>query len=125
MKRESIFGLILAAIAIALFYLFNKKGLLHEGVSSSIITAQGTVIPDMVTGFPQYDTRIPATVPEAEAFALKPLDSLGNATQFPANPMKATCPIGYSKWNNAADGSTWCLPNSASGNPVNRNSFLI
>ncbi len=111
-KHGGIFGLILAAIAIAIFYFLNKKGLLHESVSSAIITAQGTVIPDITTGFPQYDTRTPSTVPLTEQFALKPLDSFGNATEFPKDPTRATCPIGYSKWHNAADGSTWCLPDT-------------
>jgi len=115
LKRESIFGIILAAIALALFYLFNKKGLLHESVSSKIITGAGTVVSAASTGFPQYDTRVPATVPETEAFAIAPIDSHGNVTQFPADPLSSTCPVGYSKWHNIADGSTWCLPNTGTG----------
>lgn len=119
MKREHIFAAILAAIAIALFYLFNKRGLLHESVSTTIgnvrISGAGTIASDPVTGFPVYDTRVSETIPESEAFAIPPLDSFGKATNFPTNPMNCTCPIGYSKWKNAADNSIWCLPDPGTG----------
>jgi len=118
MKRENIFGLALAAIALFLLWLMNKKGLLHESVSAKIggatVTTAGTILPDEF-GFPVYDTRYPSTVPETEAFAIAPIDTNGNITQFPKNPRGCTCPIGFSKWRNAADSSLWCLPDPTTG----------
>lgn len=119
MKREHIFAAVLAAIAIALLYLLNKSGLLHEAVSHKIggttVSAAGTIQPDPVTGYPVYDTTQPQTVPETEAFAVAPIDITGKITQFPANPFSATCPIGYRKWKNVADNSIWCLPDPGTG----------
>jgi|SRR2546429_3212818 len=114
MKRQGIFGLVIAALAVAILYLLNKKGMLHESVTSTIggVTSSGlgTILPDPQTGFPVYDTRYPSTVPPEEAYAIPPLDTDGNATQFPKNALGCTCPIGFVKWKNAADGSVWCLP---------------
>src|SRR5947209_5452613 len=107
MKRESIFGLVIAGLAGLILWLLNRKGLLHESVSSKLggvtVTTGNTITPDPATGFPQYDTSQPSTVPAAEAFAVKPIDISGpagpggNVTQFPTNPLTATCPVGYSK----------------------------
>jgi len=121
-KRETIFSLVLVAIALALFYLLNRKGLLHEGVMSKLgvatpldITPEGTITPDPSTGYPRYDTRVPSTVPMSEAFAIKPLDIYGTATEHPSDELRCTCPIGFDKWKNVADNSIWCLPSPGSG----------
>ena len=111
MKREHVFGLGLAILAAFILYLLSKSGLLHESVTSAIITPQSTVTSDPQTGYPQYDTRVGSTIPEQEAFAEPPLDTNGMATQFPKDILNCTCPIGYRKWRNVADGGIWCLPN--------------
>lgn len=110
MKRDHIFGLVLAAIALALFYLFHKSGLLHESVTASIITPQGTVTSNPQTGYPQFDSRSPATIPAARADAVAPIDTNGAITQFPKDVLGCTCPIGTQKWQDVSDGSVWCIP---------------
>ena len=122
MKREhgqSYFGLILAALALLLLWLFSKKGLLHESVTHTVggvtVTPSNTITPDPATGYPRYDTRFPETVPEAEAFAIAPIDVNGRITEHPSSPSRCTCPVGYDKWVNSADSSVWCLPTAGAG----------
>lgn len=116
--QETAGWVLLAGFGALLAYLLkNSSSLLHESVSSSIVTGAGTVTPDPATGVPQYDTSIASTIPEAEAFAIKPIASDGTLTQYPANPKGASCPIGYQLWHNAHDNSYWCLPVPGDVNP--------
>lgn len=105
-------GLGYALIAAALFLLWwlNKNGLLHESVSSKIITPAGTVTSDPATGFPQFDSNVASTIPANWTDAVAPIDEHGVITLSPSDPAKASCPIGTSPWRNAADGNYWCIP---------------
>lgn len=119
MKKEEknvLMGGALAALALGLMYLLSKGGLLHASVSADLLQpVPGTnVLPaDKLTGAPQYDSRSPATVPESEAFAIAPIDGplgQGQVTSSLIDPTRATCPLNYVLWKNAADGKYWCLP---------------
>jgi hypothetical protein len=116
MKDSQKVGLTVAGLAVLALYLLNKKGLLHEAVTTTIggvtVTPQNTILPDPVTGAPQFDSTIAATVPEQEAFAIAPIDSNGNITFTPSNPKGCTCPIGYILWHDAGSGRYECLPTS-------------
>jgi hypothetical protein len=107
-------GIGLAALGAILLALLHRKGLLHESVSIKVggvpISPQGTIPPDPITGAPQFDSTIPATVPEQEAFAIPPIDGNGNVTFDVTNPKGASCPIGYQLWKDAASGRYECLP---------------
>lgn len=105
MNQNREYGLFIAVVAAVLLWLLHKKGYLHEAVSAAILFPS-----QPGTGFPQYDTRNASTVPENEAFAIKPIDSLGKVTEHPGDPSKITCPVGYKQWHNVADDSYWCLP---------------
>lgn len=108
--REHGLGYGLVAIALFLLWWLNKNGLLHETVSSRIVTSSGTVVADPLTGFPQFDTNVPSTVPANIAEAVAPIDEHGVITNSPANPTKCSCPLGTSQWRNAADSTYWCVP---------------
>lgn len=104
-------GIIAGLIALLLYLLSKGNSLLHETVSASIVTGAGTITSDLVTGAPQYDTRIPSTVPEQEAFAVPPINADGSLNPHPANPATlAPAPVGYTLWHNVADNSYWYLP---------------
>lgn len=113
MTRERTLGIILAAGVAALLYMLSRSGLLHESVSAaidpSLLTPQGTVTPDPLTGRPRYDSRVPRTLPANIGTKIAPIDSLGVITSTPYIPAKATCPAGYQLWNDAADGTYWCI----------------
>lgn len=113
MTRERTLGIVLATAVAALLYMLTRSGLLHESVSAAIdptlLTPQGTVTPDPVTGRPRFDSRVPRTVPANYASKIAPIDSLGVITSTPYNPSKATCPAGYQLFNDAADGTYWCI----------------
>ncbi len=105
------FGLLLAGLAAILLWLLNRKGLLHESVVSKIITPQGTVLSDPLTGAPQFDHRIAATIPVNEEFAIAPIDGNGNVTFELKVPQRASCPQGYRLWHDAASpGRYECIP---------------
>jgi hypothetical protein len=108
--REHHLGYALVAIALFILWWLNKQGLLHESVSSSIVSAAGTVVADPVTGFPQFDPRVPSTVPTNIADAVAPIDVHGTITNSPANPALSSCPIGTSHYHNVADDTYWCVP---------------
>lgn len=104
------FGLILAGLAALLLWLLNRKGLLHEAVSANIITPQGTVLSDPLTGAPQFDHRVASTIPLNEEFAIAPIDGNGNVTFELKVPQRATCPEGYQMWKDVATGRYECIP---------------
>lgn len=109
-NHEGYFGLILAAIAVLVLWLLNKKGLLHESVTAGIITPQGTIT-SSVEGYPQFDATNTATYdPQKYALSVAPIDTNGQITNQPRNRTGATCPIGYSKWVDVVDNSIWCMP---------------
>jgi hypothetical protein len=110
MTEQHKFGLGMAALAALILYLLQKKGLLHESVSSTILSGSGTVLQDPVTGGPQFDQSIAASIPANEAFAVKPIAADGTVTWNPSDPRRATCPMGYTLWHNATDGSYECIP---------------
>lgn len=103
MKQEQIFGIALVSGAGILLYLLNKKGLLHESVSSRIVPSQEG------TGYPQFDSRDPSTIPSSISNSVYPLDNQGNATPNPKDPTKASCPSGFLLWHDIADDSYVCL----------------
>lgn len=108
--REHHLGYALVAAALFLLWWLNSKGLLHESVSSKIVTSAGTVLSDPVTGGPQFDPSAPSTVPANIAEAIAPIDGNGVLTNSPADPTKCTCPIGTTLWKNSADSTYWCVP---------------
>lgn len=110
MTREQQTGLFIVGGAALLLYFLSKAGLLHESVSSAIVSPENTVLSDPKTGFPQYDPRIPATIPAGEDFALRPISADGQVTEHPADPTTCTCPQGYSPYHNVQDDSYWCIP---------------
>lgn len=103
-------GLGLTGVAVFLLWLLNRKGLLHESVTAKIITSQGTVLSDPVTGAPQFDHTVPSTVPPNEEFAIAPIDGDGTVTFNIRQPRKASCPSGYQLWKDAASGRYECIP---------------
>lgn len=105
MTKNREYGLFIAIVAAVLLWILSKKGYLHEAVSAAVLFPS-----QPGTGFPQYDTRNVSTVPEQEAFAIKPIASGGSITEHPADPSGITCPVGYTPWHNVADDSYWCLP---------------
>lgn len=113
MSRERTLGIVLAVGVAALLYALTKSGLLHESVSAAIdptlLTNAGTVTPDPLTGRPRYDSRVPRTMPANTDSKVPPIDSLGVITSRPYDAKKATCPAGYTLWNDAADGTYWCI----------------
>lgn len=111
-KQQTTGWVLLAGFAALLAYLLkNSSSLLHESVTAGIVTPQNTVKSDPMTGLPQYDSRIPATVPANEEFAQAPLNTAtGTGDNHPASAALAVCPIGYQLYKNAADGSLWCIP---------------
>lgn len=113
MKREGYYGMGLAALAAFILYWLNKKGLLHESVSASIITPNGTVQSQAGTGLPQYDVRDSRTIPDGEDFAVNPISSMGVVTQHPSDPNKASCPQGYTLYHEVSTDSYLCIPDSA------------
>ncbi len=105
--NTSVVVLVLVAI---ILYLLSKANLLHESVTSGIVTPQGTVTPDPVTGAPRFSPSNPATLPaNYPVNVVAPIDGLGNITTNPADPRKATCPAGYQLWQNADSGAYWCI----------------
>lgn len=108
--REHHLGYALVAVALFILYWLNKNGLLHESVTSSIVTAAGTVTSDPATGFPQFDPNVASTIPANISAAVAPIDINGVVTNTPADPSKCSCPIGTSQWHNAADNTYWCVP---------------
>ena len=104
------FGLALAGLAALILWLLNRKGLLHESVSARIITPQGTILSDPLTGAPQFDSRVAVTVPANEEFAIPPIDGNGVVTFDLKIPQRASCPTGYQLWKNVATGSYECIP---------------
>ena len=111
--QQRFFGYALIAGLLALLYYLLKNGstFLHEGVSTSIITSAGTIVPD-ANGIPQFDTRIPATVPPGQGAAVAPIDANGVTNWNPSDPVAATCPMGYTKYHNVTDGTYQCVPNA-------------
>lgn len=108
--QQGVGTVIIAALVALLVYLLTKGGsFLHESVSAGIVTGAGTVTSDPATGYPQFDTRFPQTVPANAGSAVPPLDANGQANWNPANPLQATCPAGYQMWHNATDGTYQCL----------------
>lgn len=103
MNKESTFGIVLAVGAALLLYALSKRGSLHESVSSRIVPSQEG------TGYPQFDSRDPSTIPQNLTNSVYPLDSTGVATANPADPTKATCPSGFLLWHDIADNSYVCL----------------
>lgn len=112
MKREQHLGIWLTAGAALLLYYLSKNGLLHQSVTSSILTSDGTsTVPDPITGAPQFDMGNSATVPKGFESAVPPIDaSTGIATTSPADPTRCSCPQGYSLWHNANPDTYWCIP---------------
>ena len=114
MSGNEKFGLGMAALAALILYLLQKKGLLHESVTSTIggvpITSSNTIPPDPATGFPMFDQNVAASIPAGEEFAVMPIASDGTLTWNPSNPKAASCPMGYRMWKNATDGSYECIP---------------
>lgn len=109
--NTDILGWGLVIIALLLLYFLNKKGLLHESVSTNILTPDGTTTQDPVTGYPQYDTNVAQTVPSQIAQAVAPIYTpTGEITSHPPDPTQISCPIGTSPWHNVTDDSYWCLP---------------
>ena len=108
--REHHLGYALVAAALFILWWLNKQGLLHESVSSSIVTAAGTVTSDPLTGFPQYDPRVPATIPTNIDKAVFPIAADGTISPNPSDPTRCSCPTGTTPWHNAADDSYWCVP---------------
>jgi len=108
--HEHNLGYALVAVALFILWYLNKNGLLHESVVSSIVTPTGTVTSDPATGYPQFDPNTPSTVPANIAQAVAPIDKNGVITTAPADPTSITCPLGYTPWHNAADGTYWCMP---------------
>lgn len=104
-------GLGLSALAAFLLWLLNRNGLLHEAVTAKIITPQGTVLSDPVTGAPQFDHTIASTIPVNEEFAIAPIDGNGNVTFDLKVPQRASCPRGYQLWRDVATGRYECIPN--------------
>jgi len=103
-------GIGLTGLAALLLWLLNRKGLLHEAVTAKIITPQGTILSDPVTGAPQFDSTVQATVPVNEEFAVPPIDGDGKVTYAVRIPTKASCPSGYVLWKDAATGHYECIP---------------
>lgn len=101
---------ILGGFALLLAYLLkNAKSLLHEQVTSSIITPQGTITPDPLTGAPRFDSTIAATIPANFDSAVAPIAPNGVVTPYPNDPTGATCPAGHLLWKDEATGAYWCL----------------
>lgn len=110
-KKQQTFGIALAAGAAFLLWLLSKKGLLHESVTSQIVTGQGTITSDPATGAPNFSTADTRTYNPAQyAAAIPPISGPGPATQYPSNPQAASCPEGYQLWHNVDDNSYWCMP---------------
>ena len=109
-KNESIFGIILAAIALFILWLMNKGGLLHESVSARIVTPEGTIT-SSTEGYPMFNPNDSRTIDPAQfAASVAPLDTNGQSTHFPKDRVNCTCPIGWDKWVNAQDNGIWCVP---------------
>jgi hypothetical protein len=109
-KQQETTGYLILAIfgAILLWLLTRGKSILHESVQSAILTPQGTVTPDPVTGAPQFDPRI--DVPANEEYAIAPICGPGPATFNPVNPKACSCPSGYVLWKNVGSGGYECIP---------------
>lgn len=113
MSKQSTSGyIILGGFAALLLYLLSKGNtLLHETVSSSIVTAAGTITSDPLTGAPQFDASDTRTYdPARYAGAVAPIDTNGRVTQYPSDPVRCTCPQGFEKWKDVVDNSYWCFP---------------
>jgi hypothetical protein len=111
MTGDQKLGIGIAALAAWLLYYLNSKGLLHESVSS-IITPQGTIIADPITGAPQYDASNTATIPPGVGLGVAPLDAMGHPTPNPADPTRCSCPSGFTLWHNISPDSYWCIPDA-------------
>lgn len=124
MKREQHLGMWLTAGAALLLYYLSKNGLLHQSVTSSILTPDRTsTVPDPLTGAPQFDMGNAFTVPPGFSSAVPPIDaSTGIATTSPGDPTKCSCPQGYSLWHNVNPDTYWCIPIAASS-PANPSIF--
>ena len=103
------YALVGGLLALLVYLLTKGNSLLHESVSASILSSSGTVLPDAY-GIPQFDTRMPATVPPGAGSPLPPLNSSGQTDWNPSDPSKSSCPAGYQLWHNVADNSYQCLP---------------
>jgi hypothetical protein len=108
--KESHLGYALVFAALLALWYLNKKGLLHESVSSSIVTPDGTVLSDPKTGFPQYDSSDPQTFPPNLDKAVAPINGDGSVSAYPADPTTCSCPIGLSAWHDVKDNAYWCIP---------------
>lgn len=110
-KQENTGWLILGGLGLLLLWLLSKgNSLLHESVSSSILTPYGTVTSDPVTGAPQYDPSIAASIPQNEEAAIPPICGPGAATFTPSNPKACSCPQGYTLWKNVRAMIYECIP---------------
>lgn len=105
------YALIAGLLSVLYYLLKNGSSFLHEGVSGGIVTSAGTILPDKY-GIPQFDTRIPASVPPGQTDAIAPIDSNGTTNWNPSNPLAASCPIGYQLYHNVTDGTYQCVPTS-------------
>ena len=107
MKRQEHlgwFGLALAGGAALLFWLLHKNGLLHERVTSRIVTGAGTVASDSVTGAPQFDLNDARTYDAAK---------FQQAVLSPCAPhcgSLADCPVGWELWFEISQGKYYCFP---------------
>lgn len=104
-------GLWIIGIFIALLaWLLRSQSnpILHESVTSSILTPDATTVPDPATGCPQFDTRIVATIPNNQGNAFAPIGADGVVSYSPTLP--PSCPINSVLWHNVADGSYQCIP---------------
>ena len=109
MTREQKFGVGLLALILFLLWWLSKKGLLHESVTSRVLTGSATAaLTDPVTGAHAFDAN---SVPDNEEAAFAPLSDNGVATFHPANPKTASCPIGSTLWKNNITGGYECIPN--------------
>lgn len=111
-QQQDTGAFIIAALIALLLYLLSKGNpFLHESVSAGIVTGANTILPDPTTGAPQFDTRIPASVPANVGTAVPPIDSSGALNWNPSDPRTASCPGGYTLWRNVTDGTYQCLQN--------------
>jgi len=102
-------GLIALFGILAAWLLSKGKNLfVHESVT--------VTLPDPVTGAPTYDSSLVQSIPQGQ-----PVEPLGTpqegATNHPANPAGATCPLGYTLWYDSNTGNYWCFPPQEQANP--------
>jgi hypothetical protein len=115
--------IILGIIGAILLWLFRggANPFLHEAVGATLIPSQPS------TGIPQYDSSNPATLPSAVSrFFIGPLPPpvapVGSIqegiTSRPADPLHASCPIGYTLWYDVHTNSYSCWPSYGDAMPV-------